>query len=85
MIDSYKRITQVNDNRRKSTDKRMDARPDGRATNNQNSRMTWQRKHEHFTALARSASVAGNGVDAENFYQHAEHYFRMMQDAAARS
>ncbi len=28
--------------------------------------------------LARAETVAGNTVAAENYYQHAEHYFRAM-------
>jgi hypothetical protein len=29
-------------------------------------------------ALARAEALAGNTVAAENYYQHAEHYFRSM-------
>ena len=29
-------------------------------------------------ALARAESLIGNTVGAENYYQHAEHYFRSM-------
>ena len=28
--------------------------------------------------LARAEALAGNTVGAENYYQHAEHYFRTM-------
>jgi hypothetical protein len=28
--------------------------------------------------LARAEALAGNAVGAENYYQHAEHYFRTM-------
>lgn len=31
---------------------------------------------ERYVALAREATVGGDRVAAENFYQHAEHYFR---------
>jgi Domain of unknown function (DUF4167) len=34
---------------------------------------------ERYTALARDAASAGNDIDAENFYQHAEHYLRTMR------
>jgi hypothetical protein len=34
---------------------------------------------ERYTALARDAASAGNAIDAENFYQHAEHYLRTMR------
>jgi hypothetical protein len=37
------------------------------------------RKHfERYLALAQAEMQAGNTIDAENFYQHAEHYFRSM-------
>jgi len=38
-----------------------------------------QRSYEHYTALARAAALAGDRVEAENWNQHAEHYFRMMK------
>ncbi len=34
---------------------------------------------ERYIALAREASSAGDRISAENYYQHAEHYYRMMQ------
>lgn len=33
--------------------------------------------HEKYLALARDAAGAGDRVGAENYYQHAEHYFRI--------
>src|SRR5260370_38546091 len=36
---------------------------------------------ERYIALAREASTSGDRVAAENFYQHAEHYFRIMNAA----
>ena len=33
---------------------------------------------ERYVALAREASTSGDRVAAENLYQHAEHYFRVM-------
>ena len=33
---------------------------------------------ERYVALAREAQASGDRVAAENLYQHAEHYFRMM-------
>ena len=32
---------------------------------------------ERYLALAREATASGDRVAAENFYQHAEHYFRI--------
>ena len=33
---------------------------------------------ERYVALAREAATAGDRIAAENLYQHAEHYFRIM-------
>jgi hypothetical protein len=33
---------------------------------------------ERYVALAREAVSSGDRIAAENFYQHAEHYFRIM-------
>jgi len=40
-------------------------------------------KYERYLALANATSVTGDVVKAENYYQHAEHYFRVMRNAAA--
>jgi hypothetical protein len=37
-------------------------------------------KYERYLALAREAAQAGDEVEKENFYQHAEHYFREMNN-----
>jgi hypothetical protein len=37
------------------------------------------RNYERYVALAREAASNGDAVEAENFYQHAEHYFRVMK------
>ena len=37
-----------------------------------------QRNYERYLTLARAEALAGNTVGAENYYQHAEHYFRSM-------
>jgi hypothetical protein len=34
-----------------------------------------QRSYERYLALARAEAQNGNAVGAENYYQHAEHYF----------
>jgi hypothetical protein len=36
------------------------------------------RNYERYLTLARGEAQAGNRVGAENYYQHAEHYFRLM-------
>ena len=39
-----------------------------------------QRNYERYLALAREAALSGDNVEMENCYQHAEHYFRVMND-----
>jgi hypothetical protein len=37
-----------------------------------------QRNYERYLALAQDEARSGNVIGAENYYQHAEHYFRLM-------
>ena len=37
-----------------------------------------QRTYERYMALAHAEAQIGNTVGAENYYQYAEHYFRLM-------
>ena len=37
-----------------------------------------QRSYERYLSLAQEEVRSGNVVGAENYYQHAEHYFRLM-------
>ncbi len=39
--------------------------------------------HEKYQALARDAITSGDRVAAENYLQHAEHYYRMLHANAA--
>jgi hypothetical protein len=48
------------------------ARPEPRGSGNA------QRSYERYLALAKAQAQAGDIVGAENYYQHAEHYFRSM-------
>jgi hypothetical protein len=50
----------------------QDRRPEPKGSQNA------QRNYERYLALARAEALAGNTVGAENYYQHAEHYFRSM-------
>ena len=36
--------------------------------------------YERYTAMAKDAARRGEIIEAENFYQHAEHYFRVMRE-----
>jgi Domain of unknown function (DUF4167) len=40
------------------------------------------RNYERYLALARDASLSGDVIEAENFQQHAEHYFSVMKERA---
>jgi Domain of unknown function (DUF4167) len=37
-----------------------------------------QKNYERYLALAQAEAQSGNSIGAENYYQHAEHYFRSM-------
>ncbi len=37
-----------------------------------------QRNYERYLALAEAQAKSGDMIGAENYYQHAEHYFRSM-------
>lgn len=38
------------------------------------------RNYERYLALAREATLNGDIIEAENCYQHAEHYFRVTRE-----
>jgi hypothetical protein len=48
------------------------ARPESRGPQNA------QRSYERYLALAQAQAQSGDRIGAENYYQHAEHYFRSM-------
>lgn len=39
-------------------------------------------RYEEYMTLARAAALTGDAVETENYYQHAEHYFRMAKERA---
>ncbi len=41
----------------------------------------WRRNFERYTALALNLGRDDDAVTRENYYQHAEHYLRLMNDA----
>lgn len=43
-----------------------------------------QQAVEKYANLAREALTTGDRVTAEGYYQHAEHYFRMMNESRPR-
>jgi Domain of unknown function (DUF4167) len=44
-----------------------------------------RRNFERYLALARAEAQIGNTIGAENYYQHAEHYFRSMSSDSERT
>jgi hypothetical protein len=48
------------------------------SSNQSNGSQSAQRSYERYLALAQEEARSGNVVGAENYYQHAEHYFRLM-------
>lgn len=42
-----------------------------------------QQNYEKYIALARDALTSGDRITAEGFYQHAEHYLRLMNEYKA--
>jgi len=42
-----------------------------------------KKNYERYTALARAGASTGDAIQIENYYQHAEHYFRVMREQAA--
>ncbi|MEI9988395.1 MAG: DUF4167 domain-containing protein, partial [Rhizomicrobium sp.] len=47
-----------------------------------NDQELWQRRRQHYLTLAESTG-AGDRVDRENAWQHAEHFHRLIAAAAA--
>jgi hypothetical protein len=69
---------------------RNDSRPFGSRANRLTSSFARQRpdqgvnakaRYVRYVEMARAASQAGDVIEAENFYQHAEHYFRVMKES----
>jgi Domain of unknown function (DUF4167) len=50
--------------------------PSPQARNPQNDK----RNYERYLALARTEALTGDRILAENYFQHAEHYFRSMNE-----
>ena len=52
-----------------------------KARGQQNSAGNARQQYARYLARAREASLAGDAVEMENCYQHAEHYLRVMRGA----
>lgn len=42
-----------------------------------------QLNYQRYLAQARAEALVGNNIEAENYYQHAEHYFRSQRTGDA--
>jgi hypothetical protein len=64
--------------RRSQTARRIEPSgfPRSQARNAQNA----QRNYERYLALAHTEALTGDRIVAENYLQHAEHYFRSMDE-----
>jgi hypothetical protein len=40
----------------------------------------FRRSYERYLVLARAEALTGDRIAAENYFQHAEHYFRAMRE-----
>jgi len=56
----------------------MPGLPRSQARNRQNAQGNYQR----YLDMARAEALTGDRIAAENYFQHAEHYFRSMQENA---
>jgi hypothetical protein len=68
----------INAMARRSRPRRTESSGFPRARNFQNS----QRNYERYLVLARAEALSGDRIAAENYFQHAEHYLRSMQENA---
>jgi hypothetical protein len=41
----------------------------------------FHRSYERYLSLARAEALSGDRIVAENYFQHAEHYFRAMRES----
>jgi hypothetical protein len=76
----------MNDNRRQQRPqgRRLPRRENAGARQRQSGSVgNAHQKYERYVALAREATLHGDPVEAENCYQHAEHYFRVMRERVA--
>jgi hypothetical protein len=72
-----------------TTHQRNDSRAFSSRSNRSTSNSTRQKsnggvnpkaRYEKYIELARAAALTGDSVETENYYQHAEHYFRVMRE-----
>ena len=77
------RITSARSSRQRSSNRPgsgfvRPARPAQRAGDGNNGVAGAKRQYERYLALAQAALLSGDAIEAQNFYQHAEHFYRVM-------
>jgi hypothetical protein len=75
---NMKPMTKATPRRSKSRRTESPGHPRPQARNSQNA----QRNYERYLVLARAEALTGDRIAAENYFQHAEHYFRSMAENA---
>jgi hypothetical protein len=70
-------------NRRNQTHYRQKRTHSQQARSGRTTSANWRQLRDQYLARAKTASDAGDAIAAENFLQHADHYLRLIQGAAA--
>jgi hypothetical protein len=78
----------MRDSSHRSARRRSSSRPSGsgfsvQRGNGDNGAAWAKRQYERYLALAQAALLSGDAIEAQNFYQHAEHYYRTMRGQEA--
>ena len=56
-------------------------RPTSRSTRQKPDRgVDAKARYAEYVELARASALTGDAVETENYYQHAEHYYRVMRE-----
>lgn len=55
----------------------------GNGRSRPNSSAQPKKSFDRYTALALAAATSGDAIKSENYYQYAEHYFRLMKEKTA--
>lgn len=82
MKNTYSKPSQSRSNGGRSDNGRSDnRRQENLKDNNRNgTRVNPREQYQKYMNMGREASSAGNHVQAEEYYQHAEHYYRVMNE-----
>jgi Domain of unknown function (DUF4167) len=81
VYDSSRTTMTMNQSRSAALSRRRAERSPPAAEERSKNRQSVRTKYERYLALARAQTLAGDQVEAENSYQHAEHYFRSMSES----